>query len=181
MLVGPTRLGSVKQGDFPTCSGFVGPFRARLSYDRRGGSSRGWARKARLDCIHHLLRQIPYEGITRPPVVSAAAITESRLPPSFYTEGHVRAGDILKRRHRPTAMANVLEPYGAVVALDGRDTAFALGPTSRSMNSRVSLLRLYARVRCRVRSEARASQRRRNAGPWPPDLSTMDGPRIPAR
>ena len=52
-------------------------------------------KKARLNCIEHLLSQVPYQEIKRPPIDPATPHAPSRLSPASYTEGDVCAGDLL--------------------------------------------------------------------------------------
>ena len=52
-------------------------------------------KKARLNCIAHLLEQIPYQEVPNQPVVLPAARAQSRLSPRPGPAGDVRAGTVL--------------------------------------------------------------------------------------
>ena len=57
-------------------------------------------KKARLNCIAHLLEQIPYAEIEHAPVVLPARIHNPDYQPRSDSAGNVRAGALLSSRRR---------------------------------------------------------------------------------
>ena len=68
-------------------------------------------KKARLNCIAHLLDQIPYAEIGRDPVVLPAAHSQPGLQPWSDSSRNVRAGALL-RRGRGESAETVMVTHG---------------------------------------------------------------------
>ncbi len=57
-------------------------------------------KRARLNCIDHLLKQFPYKEVQKSGVVLPQRERQSRLPPPPGAAAHARARNLLKRNAR---------------------------------------------------------------------------------
>ena len=84
-------------------------------------------KRARLNCIHHLLSMIPYEDVTAEALQAAAAQAQQGLRPAADERPDVRAPGVLTGP-APAAQAR----RGPAAQARGARKSAALGQTSRS-------------------------------------------------